>query len=494
LRLSRLFEGIETKSRLRFRDVEVSGIATDSRALEAGDCFIATRGYAADGHAFVAEAIRKGASALVVERSVASELPTLIVDDSSLAAALLARRFYGDPASRLALVGITGTNGKTSSAFLVRSILDIALGPCGIIGTIGYGVSEEFRPARNTTPGAVGLHRMLNDFLERGCRSAVVEVSSHAAVQRRIAGLEFDVGAFTNVTRDHLDYHGTFEEYVRAKELFIGTLTDRARTKHAGTLVYNADDAEVARVAGRFTGRRISFGLSAGADVRAEGLKADLKGTRFDLVVGSARARLELRLLGRIASYNAVTAAACAHALGIGIEPIRAGLEKVAQVPGRFQVVSAGRGPTAVVDYAHTPDALEKLLNFCRELQPRKIVTVFGCGGDRDRGKRPMMGAIAARLSSIVFITDDNPRTEDPDRIVKEILNGVGSSEVPVHVVRDRATAIREAVRSAGEGDLVIIAGKGHESEQIYKDRRVPFSDAREAEKALENLGVGHQG
>jgi UDP-N-acetylmuramoyl-L-alanyl-D-glutamate--2,6-diaminopimelate ligase len=494
VKLSYLSEGIETKSRPGFRDAEVTGIVTDSRVLEPGNVFIAITGHAADGHAFIEEAVRKGASALVVERPVGSDRPTLVVDDSSLAASVMAKRFYGDPAARVALAGITGTNGKTSSAFLLRSILDIASGPCGIIGTIGYGVDGELHPARNTTPGSVDLYRTLAGFVKRGCRSAVMEVSSHAAVQGRIAGLEFDVGAFTNVTRDHLDYHETFEGYIRAKEIFIDTLTEPGRKKQPGTLVYNADDPEVARVAERFASRRISFGISAPADVRAEGLRADLQGTRFDLVTGAARTRLDLKLLGTISAYNALTAAACAHALGVGIGEIKAGLEKVAQVPGRFQVVSIGRGPTVVVDYAHTPDALEKLLNFCRELRPRRIVTVFGCGGDRDRGKRPMMGAIAARLSTAVFVTDDNPRTEDPDRIVSEILDGIDSSATNVRVVRDRRDAIREAVRSAGEGDLVVIAGKGHENEQIVREGRLPFNDALEAEEALKALEVGHQG
>jgi UDP-N-acetylmuramoyl-L-alanyl-D-glutamate--2,6-diaminopimelate ligase len=494
LKLSRLFEGIETKGRLRFRDVEVTGIAVDSRVLKPGDCFVAIKGHAADGLSFVSEALQKGASALVVERAVPADIPTLIVGDSALAIAQLARRFYGDPSLRLVLAGITGTNGKTSSAFLLCSILDIAQGSCGIIGTVGYGVSGEYLPTSNTTPGAVDLYRVLDDFVKRGCRSAVMEVSSHAAVQRRIGGLEFDVGALTNLTRDHLDYHGTFEEYISAKETFVATLAEPERKKPPGIFVYNADDPEVVRVAHRFAGRKISFGLSAYADVRAEGLKADLKGTRFDLVLGPARVRLELKLLGRISAYNALTAVACAHALGVRMESIKEGLEKVAQVPGRFQVVSAGRGPTAVVDFAHTPDALEKLLNFCRELQPRKIVTVFGCGGDRDRGKRPLMGSIAARLSSMVFITDDNPRTEDPDRIIKEILDGIGKRTAPVHVVRDRREAIRRAVRSALEGDLVVIAGKGHENTQIFKDVRIPFNDAHEAKKALEDLEVDHQG
>jgi UDP-N-acetylmuramoyl-L-alanyl-D-glutamate--2,6-diaminopimelate ligase len=494
LKLSDLIENVGISKRLAFRDVDVAGVVTDSRSIKAGDCFIAIKGHAADGHAFVEDAIRKGASALVVEHATGGTIPTIVVRDSVLAAALIAKRFFKDPASRLRLAGITGTNGKTSSAFLLRSIMNIAHGPCGIIGTIGYGDTGELAAVRNTTPGAVDLYRVMAGFVERGCRSTVMEVSSHAAEQGRIAGLEFDVAAFTNVTRDHLDYHGTIERYVEAKETFVRSLVEPGRKKPAGTLAYNADDPEVARVAERFAGPKLSFGLSPSADVRAERLKADLKGTRFDLVVGAARERLELKLLGTISVYNALTAAACAHALGVDAGTIKKGLESVPQVPGRFQVVSIGRGPTAVVDYAHTPDALEKLLNFCRELAPRTIVTVFGCGGDRDRGKRPMMGGIAARLSNIVFVTDDNPRTEDPDFIVKEILEGIGSSGVPVHVVRDRRLAIRAAVGAAGEGDLVVIAGKGHENEQICREGRVPFNDALEVEEALRSREVDHQG
>jgi UDP-N-acetylmuramoyl-L-alanyl-D-glutamate--2,6-diaminopimelate ligase len=494
LKLSYLIEGIDRSGRGAVRDVEVTGIATDSRSLAAGDCFVAIVGHAADGHAFVDDAVRKGAAALVVERAVEAPVPVVVVKDSSAAAAIMAKRFFGDPVSRLLLAGITGTNGKTSSAFLLRAIMNVAHGPCGLIGTIGYGVADELAASRNTTPGAVDLYRVMAGFVERGCRSAVMEVSSHAAEQGRIAGLEFDVGAFTNVTRDHLDYHGTFERYIAAKESFVRTLAEPGRKKRPGTFVYNVDDPEVVRVAKRFAGTRLSFGLSPSADVRAEGLAANLKGTRFDLVVGRERRHLDLKLLGTISAYNALTAAACAHALGVDPDTIKAGLESVARVPGRFQVVSVGRGPIVVVDYAHTPDALEKLLNFCRELKPRKLVTVFGCGGDRDRGKRPIMGGIAARLSNVVFVTDDNPRTEDPDRIVKEILDGVGSSEVPVRVVRDRRAAIREAVSAAGEGDLVVVAGKGHENEQICREGRVPFNDALEAEEALRAREVSHQG
>lgn len=493
MKLSHLCEGIEIKSRLNFCDIDVRGIATDSRSLKAGDCFIAIKGHAADGHGFVEQAVRGGASVLVVERPVASVLPTLVVENSSLAAVMMAKRFFGDPSSRLVLAGVTGTNGKTSTAFLLRSILDGAQGPCGIIGTVGYGVSDELAAAGNTTPGLVDLYRIMAEFLERGCRSVVMEVSSHAAVQGRITGLEFDAGVFTNATRDHLDYHGTFERYLEAKEKFICTLAEPGRKKRPGTFVFNADDPNVARMSKRFAGPTSSFGFSPSAHVRAEGLTADLKGTRFDLVIGSRRSHIELKLLGTFSASNALAAAACAHALGVGIDHIKAGLEKLVDVPGRFQVVTTGKGPMAIVDYAHTPDALEKLLNFCRELSPRNIVAVFGCGGDRDRGKRPMMGAIAARLSTIVFVTDDNPRTEDPDSIVREIIDGVKENISAVHVIRDRRAAIRAAVRAAGVGDLIVIAGKGHENEQRYRDRRIPFSDAREVKEALEGREVEYQ-
>ena len=494
MKLSRLIEGIPIEGRLNFRDVEVAGVSSDSRSIRSDYCFVAVRGHRVDGHEFALQAAERGASVLVVERPIETSNPVLLVKDSSLAASLLAKRFYGDPASRLVLVGITGTNGKTSSSFLLRSILGRSLGPTGIIGTVGCGFSGELVSTGNTTPGAIDLYRMMAEFRDRGCRAVVMEVSSHAAVQGRIAGVEFDVGVFTNVTRDHLDYHGTLERYIEAKEIFIRTLAEDGRTKKPGTFAFNQDDPAVVGVSERFGGRTISFGLSAASHVRAEKLRADLRGTIFDLVVGRDRSPLALKLLGRFSAYNALAAAAGAHALGIGIGEIRAGLEAVTEVPGRFQVVTKGTGPVVIVDFAHTPDALEKLLAFCRELSPARIITVFGCGGDRDRGKRPMMGKIAVDLSDEVFVTDDNPRTEDPDRIVREILGGMAGSATPYRVVRERREAIREAVRSARGGELVVVAGKGHENEQICGDKRLPFNDVREAEAALGGMEVHHQG
>ena len=456
MKLSELFVAIGCGEEPRSANVEIGDISTDSRGVKEGDLFVAVKGHSADGHDYLDEAVRNGAAALVVGREYESDLPTCVVEDTSSAAALLARKFFGDPAASMLLAGITGTNGKTSTSFLLDSILSAAVGKTGIIGTVGVGSTGELAASTHTTPASVHLYRTLSEFLRKGCKAVVMEVSSHAAVQRRIAGLEFDVGVFMNISRDHLDYHGTLEEYMAAKEMFVSSLVEKGRAKRPGALVYNADDLHVRGIAERFEGESVSFGIETNADVRGEGLEADLEGTRFDLVAGDERVRIELKLLGSFSAYNALAAAAAARILGAGPAEIQRGLERVEGVPGRFQVVSEGAGPKVVVDYAHTPDALERLLAFCRNLGARKITTVFGCGGDRDRGKRPIMGRIARVSSDEVYVTDDNPRTEDPDRIIEEILEGSGRD---VHVERDRALAIRMAVEGASEGEIVVIAG-----------------------------------
>lgn len=488
--LNDMIKSIQVKGRSNFRDLEITGISTDSRLVEEGELYIAVKGHELDGHDFIEQAIGRGAAALVLGRSHVSTLPTIIVDDTAGAASLLARTFFGDPVSKLVLIGITGTNGKTSASFLLRSIMSEGMGRSGLIGTIGIGSGGDLSAATHTTPSSVNLFRIMSEFLEQGCTSVAMEVSSHAAVQGRITGLEFDVGVFTNISRDHLDYHGSIEEYMAAKEIFITSLIDPGRRKKPGIFVFNSDDKQVLVVKKRFAGKTVSFGFGENATVRGENLVADLGGTSFDLVCGEERARIELKLLAAFSAYNALAAAAAAHALGIDIHSIKRGLENVDQVPGRFQVISAGRGPKVVVDYAHTPDALERLLTFCRELGPARITTVFGCGGDRDRGKRPMMGRIAAEISDEVYVTDDNPRTEDPDLIVEEILSGIDGT---VQVERDRGSAIRKAIMGADEGELVVIAGKGHENCQIVGTERFPFNDSQEALAALRTLEVKDQ-
>ncbi len=490
MKLSELLGAIACGERSRSGDPEISGISTDSRSVKEGDVFVAVRGHTMDGHDFLDQAVRNGASALVVDRMYESELPTCLVEDTSIAAARLAQRFFSDPAAGLMLVGITGTNGKTSTSFLLESILSLAVGKTGIIGTIGVGPMGELSAATHTTPASVHLYRSLSEFLGKGCKAVVMEVSSHAAVQHRIAGLEFDLGLFMNISRDHLDYHETLDRYVAAKEMFVSTLVDPERKKKPGALIYNADDERVRGIGERFGGDSVSFGFEEGAAVRGHGLTADLEGTRFDLTCDGGTARIELKLLGSFSACNALAAAAAARALGVELSLIKEGLERIEGVPGRFQVISVDEGPKIVVDYAHTPDALERLLAFCRDLGPSRITTVFGCGGDRDRGKRPIMGRIASEISDEVYVTDDNPRTEDPEAIIEDILEGSGRD---VHVMRDRSLAIRKAVEGAGEGEIVVIAGKGHETYQIIGTDRIPFDDVEEARKALISREVGHR-
>ena len=494
MKLSKLVECMPVERLIDFTDVDVSGISADSRDLGGGELFVAITGRSVDGHDYIPQAESRGAVALVVDRPVSTGLPQIVVADTSAAAACAAKIFFDDPAAEIVLVGVTGTNGKTSTSFLLQSILHKAIGPTGIIGTVGFGAEDALQAATHTTPATVDLYRIIADFRRRGCRSVVMEVSSHAADQGRIAGLEFDVAVFTNITRDHLDYHETMDRYIAAKEAFVATIDTPGRAKVPGVLAYNRDDETVAMVAGRFGGSILSFGFTGAADVRGRDLKADMSGTRFTLEAGGERIDVDLALLGRFSAYNALAAAAAARALRVPPADIKTGLETARMVPGRFQIVSTGRGPVVVVDYAHTPDALENLLTFCRELGPGRIVTVFGCGGDRDRGKRPLMGRIACGLSDIVYVTNDNPRSEDPQAIIVEILEGTKGSKTPLHVTEDRREAIQSAVREAGAGDMVVLAGKGHERVQIVGERRLPFSDADEAREAIKAAEVEHQG
>lgn len=494
MRLSELLEDSEIRYDPAGTDPEVTGISTDSRRIAEGDLFVAIRGHLLDGHEYIGEAVGRGACAVVSEKEAEVSVPLIVVDDSSLAEAVLARKFYDDPASDMFLVGITGTNGKTSTAFLLRSILEMVHPAVGIIGTVGFGATEKITEAGNTTPASSGLYRILGGFREEGCSAAVMEVSSHATVQGRIAGLEFDVGVFTNITRDHLDYHGTLDEYIGAKELLASTLTACGRRKKDGTLVFNLDDRNVAGIGERFIGNKVSFGFDPGADLGGRGLNADLDGTRFELTAGGQETPIELKLLGSFSAYNALAAAAAAWVAGAGIEHIKEGLERVAGIPGRFQVIRPSVGPVVVIDYAHTPDALKSLLDFCRQLGPSRLITVFGCGGDRDRGKRPVMGRIAVDLSDTVFVTNDNPRTEDPLSIIEEILAGTEDAAPAPEVLPERSEAISAAISVASDGDLVVIAGKGHEDYQIIGSEKLHFSDMEEAEKALNRMEEGHQG
>jgi UDP-N-acetylmuramoyl-L-alanyl-D-glutamate--2,6-diaminopimelate ligase len=471
------------------QSVRVSGIAYDSRRAGAGAIFVALRGQQADGAAFAPQAIARGAVLVVAEGPPAADavVPWVVVKDARLALALLADRFFGHPSGDLSVVGITGTNGKTTTAYLLRSIFEAAGRPCGLLGTVTYSIRGEERDATRTTPEAPDTQAMLREMVDRGCSAAVMEVSSHALAQRRVDGTRFAAGVFTNLTRDHLDFHGDMESYAAAKRRLFELLPADAPA------IVNADDP---RGAGLAAGRRaLTYAVHRAADVTPAALSLTLGGLQFDATTPAGTLHLHSRLVGQPNVYNILAAAATGVALGLPPAAIEDGVAALAGVPGRFEVVSHGdEEVAAVVDYAHTDDALKNLLETARKLAPRRVITVFGCGGDRDRTKRPLMGAVASRMSDVVVVTSDNPRREDPAAIINEILRGIpgGVQEErrpargsQVLRVVDRRAAIERAIDLAEPGDLVVIAGKGHEKTQTIGERTLRFDDVDVAREAL---------
>lgn len=464
---------------------EVRGIKYDSREVEPGDIFVALKGGRLDGHDFVREACRRGAVAVVVERKVgASGTVRVVVGDTRKALALLSSKFFGEPAKKLKIIGVTGTNGKTTVSFLVRSVLEEAGVRTGLIGTVEYVIGGRKFPASLTTPLPPELHRAFGRMVDAGDRAVVMEVSSHSLALDRVYGLPFSVGVFTNLSRDHLDFHLTMEDYFKAKAKLFEML------EPSGWAVYNGDDPYGAMLREHTNAQLLSYGLSEGVDVRAEDVVCDRQGMVFTLRSPWGDFFVRLRLSGRFNVHNALAAASVGLALGMRPEDVVRGMVSVENVPGRFERVDLGQGFEVIVDYAHTPDALENLLLSAREISKGRVLVVFGCGGDRDRGKRPRMGEIAGRLADFVFVTSDNPRSEPPDEIIEDILEGMPEGARYV-VEEDRRRAIGRAIRTAREGDVVVIAGKGHESYQIVGDRKFPFDDRKVAKRFLaERMGI----
>lgn len=472
-------------------ELEISGLAYDSRKVQPGNLFVAIRGHALDGHRYLRDALTRGAAALVGESlgDVPAGVPAIRVPDSRRALARLAAQFYVHPHQDLTLIGITGTNGKTTTSYLLESILLAANRRAGVIGTINYRIGGETLPATVTTPESLDLMRLLRRMADRGASDVIMEVSSHALDQGRTGDCAFHAGVFTNLTRDHLDYHGTMEAYFEAKSRLFGLL-DRE-----GSAVINADDPMGRKLADRVRGKVLTYGLMDGADVGARILSASADGLRMVITTAEGDREVRSSLLGRVNAYNILAAAATARALGVKIDAVERGLERVKAVPGRLERVGPPGPPVAVVDYAHTPDALLKALQALKPLTTGRIISVFGCGGDRDRGKRYEMGLVAGEQSDLVVLTSDNPRSEDPLAIVEEIRRGVldagmealePAAPVPRHVRGyllevDRRRAIRRAFELAGDDDLILIAGKGHEDYQIIGGRRRPFDDREEA-------------
>jgi UDP-N-acetylmuramoyl-L-alanyl-D-glutamate--2,6-diaminopimelate ligase len=493
--LSRLTTALQGADVRNPREVVITKITNDSRAVERGTLFVATRGTRTDGHDFIGAAIARGASAVVAETPAdTGEVPCVIVKDSAKALALVASEFYGNPSRDLRLFGVTGTNGKTSTTYLLGSILEASSwGKVGVVGTIGHGTGAGgYEPSAHTTPEPITLHRLFAEMKANGCAGVVMEVSSHAVKQQRVWGVDFEIGMLTNVTRDHLDYHPTFEDYVGAKREFCYSLVSKSRRKKEGILVYSIDNEHSREIGDGFRGRKLTVSAEEPADVYATEVRANLQGTRFLLnIAGKKPTEIELKLLGSFSVSNAVLAAAGAHALDIEVDGIKAGLESVGRVPGRFEAIGGGSRPHVIVDYSHTPDSLERTLLFCRALEPKRVIAVFGCGGDRDRGKRPLMGEIAQRIAQVCIVTSDNPRSEDPWKIIEDILSGMDRKHPGLVVEIDRRAAIFKAVSMARPGDVVAICGKGHEDYQIIGTKRHHFDDGEEARKALEQCPTG---
>jgi UDP-N-acetylmuramoyl-L-alanyl-D-glutamate--2,6-diaminopimelate ligase len=474
----------------------VSGIAYDSRRVAPGQVFVALKGQHADGTAFARQAIDRGAAAIVSEDGAPDGVPVpwAIVSDARLALAILAATFYRDPAGEMQVVGITGTNGKTTTAYLIASMFEAARIRCGILGTVAYRIGGETREATRTTPEAPDVQALLREMVDRGCGACAMEVSSHALALRRVDGMTFAAGVFTNLTRDHLDFHTNMDDYFRAKRRLFEMLPRDAPS------LLNADDPRGASLADA-GGRAITYGIGKQADVMPGPLSYSLDGLEFDIRTPRGAVHVRSKLVGRPNVYNILAAVSTATALDIPFDAIERGLRSLDGVPGRFQVVSGTNDEmTVVVDYAHTDDALRNLLETARPLAHGRLITVFGCGGDRDRTKRPLMGAVAGRLSDLIVVTSDNPRSEDPERIIEEVCRGI-TADTPrptspgrgagrdgaqrVLTIADRRAAIAKAVELARPGDLVLVAGKGHEKYQVIGDRTLPFDDVAVAREAL---------
>jgi UDP-N-acetylmuramoyl-L-alanyl-D-glutamate--2,6-diaminopimelate ligase len=472
------------------QDLSIRSIQYDSRRVEHGDLFVAIPGTAVDGHRFIDNAIANGAVAVVMQDDAAvsdhvflhAGVMKIVVSDARKTLAIMSGNFYHRPSERLILVGVTGTNGKTTTTHLIRAILEARGDHVGLIGTIEYRIGNEVIAATHTTPESLEIHELLDRMVQRGCTAAVMEVSSHALTQSRVYGMAFRTGVFTNLTQDHLDYHGSMESYGAAKKILFDGLGQTA------SAVINADDPWGDRMVSGTTACTLRYGMGNDVNFRASSVRMKLDGMTFLVEDEGTRIPVRSRLTGRFNVANILAAYAAGKSLGCRSEQIVAGIAAMPAVRGRFEQVVSPLGWTAIIDYAHTPDALENCLRTVRDILSEqghgRIITLFGCGGNRDRGKRPMMGRIASTMSDMTIVTSDNPRNEDPHAIIRDILGGVDPAGA-VYSEADRRKAIIQALGHARAGDVVVIAGKGHETYQVVGVEHLHFDDREEVESFL---------
>ncbi|QHT63857.1 UDP-N-acetylmuramoyl-L-alanyl-D-glutamate--2,6-diaminopimelate ligase [Paenibacillus lycopersici] len=478
-------------------ETAIAGIETDSRRVMPGDLFICLRGHRVDGHDYAAQAVTDGAAAIVAERPLAlpREVPQIIVKDGRHAMAVLADYYYGQPSRRLKLIGVTGTNGKTTTTYLIERILKDAGHSPGVIGTVEMRYRDRALPMSGTTPEALELQRSLRAMADAGADYCVMEVSSHALEQGRVKGCRYRTAIFTNLTQDHLDYHATMERYAAAKALLFSRMGNEFAVLPEDRLfaVLNADDPASPGYADATAAEVVTYGIERDADVRASGVRITAHGTAFHVETFAGAADITLKMAGKYNVYNALGAISASLIEGIPLRRIKASLEALPGVPGRVEAVNAGQSFAVIVDYAHTPDGLENVLKAIKEFAVGRVICVFGCGGDRDRTKRPLMGAISGHYADYSFVTSDNPRTEDPLRILADVEAGLLRDGVPrdrYELLADRRAAIQKAVEMASRDDVVLIAGKGHETYQDIQGVKTDFDDREVAKEAIRSLSL----
>lgn len=468
--------------------LEIKGISCDSKSVKDAYVFIAIKGACFNGGDFINEAIDRGACAVVLEYAKAKTFSFtrgstfIYVNDARRALSEVAAAFYGDVSSRMRLIGVTGTNGKTTTTYLLEGLFDARSEKAGIIGTINYRFGKRLIPASNTTPGVLDLYSLLSNMQKEKVKNCILEVSSHSLDQGRVDGLSFDIAIFTNLTSEHLDYHKDMENYFASKAILF------TKIKQGGYAVINKDDPHAEKIIKKVRSEKkagvITYGIEQEADVSAREIKFSAKGLKFKLCAAGGSIEIASHLIGRHNVYNILAAASAGIAMDMDLNQVKSGIERIAALPGRLEKIDCGQDFLVFVDYAHTGNGLENALKTVRELKPKRILTVFGCGGDRDKSKRPEMGRISSELSDRIFITSDNPRNEDPADIIKQIIEGIAHKKNYVVEV-DRLKAIEEALKEAKKGDVVLVAGKGHEAYQVFRDVTLPFDDRQAVRRIL---------
>ncbi|NRG43462.1 UDP-N-acetylmuramoyl-L-alanyl-D-glutamate--2,6-diaminopimelate ligase [Bacillus sp. CRN 9] len=484
MKLHTLLQKLQPYLTYNEEDIEITSIENDNRNVEEGSLFVCIKGYTVDGHDFASSAVEKGAVAVIAERQLNLPVPVFVVKNTRRAMALLADAFYGQPSQQLHLIGITGTNGKTTTSHIIDKILADAGKTTGLIGTMYTKIGNQTFEVKNTTPESLTLQRTFKKMKDSGVTSAVMEVSSHSLDEGRVHGCDYDIAVFTNLTQDHLDYHQTMDEYRRAKGLLFAQLGNAFHYDRPKYAILNADDAASYDYEKSTSAYVLSYGIDHDADFRATHIQMTSAGTSFDLITPVGSYSIQMQLIGKFSVYNVLASIAAAFASNIPMESIIHSVEEVKGVSGRFETVDAGQDFSVIVDYSHTPDSLENALKTVKQIAGQRIFTVVGCGGDRDRSKRPIMAKIACEYSTDAIFTSDNPRTEDPDEILKDMEAGVKGQSYKV--ITDRKEAIEYAVKRAGKGDCILIAGKGHETYQQIGHEIIDFDDRLIAKAAIE--------